>query len=479
MSSISSALSSLLSGSSASSVDISSILEAAMGASSPGIDVTAAVNAAVTAAEAPEQAWQSQESTLENQISSLTQIQTDATNLDNDVQSLNSITGPLSARTVSSSNSSVVTASAASGSAIGNHVVTVSSLATTDSWTSATFASGDTVLPAGTITVTPGSGSPATITTDGSTTTLSDVASQINSDNLGVTASVVTDATGARLAIVSNTTGSAANFTVSSSDPSAFGFAETVAGGATNASLTVDGIPISSASNTVSGALPGITLNLLSADPGVQVSLGVTPDTTQASAAINQFVSDYNAAIKDLNAQFTFSSSTNSEGPLSTDSVVRNLQSQLMQALDYTYTPSSGTTTVPNLSSLGISVNNGGTLSVDSGTLTSMLSNNFSDVQSFFQGASFNGFANTLDSQLTSYLAPGNGAFTLDLQSMNSQITDLQTDITNFQTNYIQPLQAQLQSEYSQAEILLQQLPREMQQINTELGYNNSNSSNG
>ena len=470
MSSIS-ALDTLL-GSGSSSVDLSSILQAAMGAATPGIDVTSAVNAAVTAAQAPEQAWESQQSTLQNEISALTQIQTDAGNLDNDMQSLNSLIGPLSARSVSSSNSNVVSASAASGTAVGNHVVTVNSLATTDTWTSATFASGSTVLPAGTMTITPGSGTATTITTDGSSTTLSDVASQINSDNLGVTASVVTDATGARLAIVSNTTGSAANFTVSAD--SGFGFTQVATGA--NASVTVDGIAISSASNTVSGALPGITLNLLSAAPGTQVSLGVTPNTTQASAAINQFVSDYNATIKDLNAQFTFSTSTNSEGPLSSDSSVRSLQSELMQALDYTYTPSSGTTTMPNLSSMGITVNNDGTLSVDSGTLTSALQNNFGDVQNFFQGSAFNGFANTLDQQLTSFLAPGDGAFTLDLQSMNSEITDLQTDINNFETNYITPLKAQLQSEYSQAEILLQQLPTEMQQINTELGYNNSSS---
>lgn len=476
MSSIS-ALNALLgSGSSSSSIDLSSILQAALGASTPGIDVTSAVNAAITAAEAPEQAWLSQESTLQSQISALTQIQTDATNLDNDIQSLNSVTGPLSSRTVSSSNSSVVSATAASGSTLGNHVVEVGKLATTDSWTSATFASGSTVLPAGTITITPsGTGSPVTITADGSTTTLSDVANQINGDNLGVTASVVTDATGSRLAIVSNTTGSAANFTVSSSNPSAFGFSEAVAGA--NASLTVDGISISSASNTVTGAIPGLTLNLFSADPGVQVSLGVTQNTSAATSAINQFVSDYNAAIQDMNSQFTFSTSTNSEGVLSSDTVVRNLQSALMQALDYTYTPSSGTTTMPNLSSMGISVNDDGTLSVDSATLSSALQNNFSDVQSFFQGSSFNGFANNLDSQLTSFLAPGNGAFTVDLQSMNSEITDLQTDISNFQTNYIAPLQTQLQSEYSQAEIELQQLPTLKQQINTELGYNNS--SNG
>jgi|HubBroStandDraft_5_1064220.scaffolds.fasta_scaffold07309_2 flagellar hook-associated protein 2 len=471
MSSVS-ALDSLLSGSSSSSsgIDLSAILEAATGASSPGLDVTAAVNSAVTAAEAPEQGWESQQATLQSQVNALTQIQTDATNLDNDVQSLNSITGPLSARTVSSSNSNVVTAAAASGSTIGNHVIVVTSLATTASWTSGTFANSSTALPAGSFTITTGSGSTATITTDG-TETLTDVANQINGDNLGVTANVVTDANGSRLAIVAGTSGSAANFTVNDSGSTGFGFTQAALGA--NAALTVDGISISSASNTVTGAVPGLTLNLLSADPGVQVSLGVSQDVTQATSAINQFVTDYNTAISALTTQFTYVSGSG-EGVLSTDSTIRNLQSALLGALDYTYTPSSGTTTVPNLSSLGISVGNDGTLTVDSSTLQSTLQNNFSDVQNFFQGPALNGFANSLDQQLTSFISPGDGAFTVDLQSMNSEYNDLQTDITNFQTNYIQPLQTQLQNDYSQAEILLQQLPTEMKQISEELGTNSS-----
>lgn len=470
MSSIS-ALNSLLSSlpSSTSSINLSQILEAALGASSPGLDVTAAVNSAITAAEAPEQAWQNQQAILQSQYSALSQIQTDVSNLDNDMQSLNSLTGPFSARTVSSSNSSVLTASAASGATPGNHVVEVNNLATTASWTSGSFASSSTDLPAGSFTITAGGGATATITTDG-TETLSGVVQQINSDNLGVTASVVTDTSGSRIEIAANSSGSAANFSISGS--SGFGFTQAVTGG--NASLSVDGISISSASNTVTGAIPGLTLNLLSASPGTQISLGVAPDTTQATQAINQFVTDYNTAIADVNTQFTFSASTNSEGPLSGDSTLLNLQNDLLGTLDYTYTPSSGTTTMPNLSSMGITVNNDGTLSVDSSALQSALSNNFSDVQNFFQGSSFNGFANSLDQQLTTFIAPDNGAFTVDLRNMSSENTDLQTDITNFQTNYIQPLQTQLQSDYSQAEILLQQLPVQMRQINTELGLNNS-----
>ncbi len=158
---------------------------------------------------------------------------------------------------------------------------------------------------------------------------------------------------------------------------------------------------------------------------------------------------------------------------------MRNLQSELLAALNYTAASPSGstTTTVPSLSSLGISVNADGTLSVDSTTLNNMLQNNFSDVQNFFQGSALNGFANTLDQQLTSFISPADGAFTVDLQSIGTQTSGLQTDISNFQTNVITPLQTQLQSEFSQAEILLQQLPNEMKQIDEELGENSTSGS--
>ncbi|HUN84047.1 MAG TPA: flagellar filament capping protein FliD [Terracidiphilus sp.] len=472
MSSVS-ALNSLLASASTSSsgIDISSILQAATGSASTGIDVTSAVNSAITAARAPETSWENQESTLQSQSAALTQIQTDATNLDNDMQSLNSLTGPLSATTVSSSDSGVVTATAASGSASGTHTVEVNSLAKTASWASGYVTSSTTDLAAGNFTITGADGTVTTISTGTGTSTLNDVANTINSDNLGVTASVISDANGARLAIVSNTSGQAANFSVSSATGGSLSFTQAVTG--QNASLSVDGISIASASNTVTGAIAGVTLNLLNASPGTSVNLTVAPDTSQVSTAISQFVTDYNKAVTDLNTQFTFSGT--SEGVLATDSDVRSLQMTLESAISYTATSASGSTTVPNLSSLGISVNDDGTLTLDSATLSNALQNNFSDVQNFFQGASLNGFANSLDQQLTTYISPADGAFTLDLQSISTEESGLQSDISNFETNYITPLRTQLQSEYSQAEIALQQLPTEMQQINTELGLNNNN----
>jgi flagellar hook-associated protein 2 len=412
--------------------------------------------------------------TLQSQSTALTQIQTDATNLDNDMQALNNLTGPLSATTVTSSNPSILTATTTSGSTTGNNVVVVNNLASTASFYSTAVASASTDVPPESFTITNASGAFSTITTGSGVNTMTDLENAINTAGLGVTASIINDASGSLLAIVSNTSGSAGSFTVTSSGGS-FGFTNGASG--TDASLTVNGINITSASNTVTGAVPGLTLNLLSASPlGSEVSLSVAPDTSTASTAINQFVTDYNTAIGNLNTQFADTGS--GQGVLADDPTVSNLQSELLQALNYTASPAgSGTTTVPNLSSMGISVNDDGTLSVNSTTLNNALQNNFSDVQNFFQGTSLNGFANSLDQQLTSFISPADGAFTVDLQSMSTDYSGLQTDITNFQTNVITPLQTQLQSEFSQAEILLQQLPTEMKQIDEELGDNSSSSS--
>jgi flagellar hook-associated protein 2 len=471
-----SALDSLLgSSNSQGAVDLSAILEAATGASTPGIDVTSAVNASVTAAEAPESNWESQQTTLQNQTSALTSLQTDATNLDNDVEALNNLTGPLSATTVNSSDSNVVTASAASGSTASNNVVVVNSLATTASWSSSAVTTETTALPSESFTITDVGGATATFTTGSGVDTLSDLKSAINGAGLGVTASIVEDATGYRLAITSNASGSAGDFSITAPS-SGLTFTQGATGG--NASLTVNGILFSSATNTVTGAIPGLTLNLQSASPGTEVSLDVAPDTSQASNAINQFVSDYNTLISALNSQFADTGS--GQGVLADDPTVESLQNTLLQSLDYTAAPASGntSTSVPNLSSLGITVNTDGTLSVDSSTLDSVLQNNYSDVQNFFQGSALNGFANSLDQQLTSFISPSDGAFTVDLQSLSTENTTLQDDINNFQANVIAPLKIQLQSEFSDAEIALQQLPAEIKNVDAELGENNS-SSNG
>ena len=272
----------------------------------------------------------------------------------------------------------------------------------------------------------------------------------------------------------SRSTDGATPFTLS--EPS-FGFTQSVVGA--NASLTVDGVPISSASNTVTGAISGVTLTLLGANPGNPIDLTVASDATQVSTAINQFVTDYNTAIGLVNTQFTMSGTTGAEGVLSADPTIVSLQSTLEQALNYVVAPVTGTTTtVSSLNDLGITMGTDGTLSVDSTTLDNALTNNPADVQNFFEGASLNGFANSMNNALNTYTDSADGAFTVDLSGISATNADLTSQINNFETSYIAAQQTSLTAMYSAAEIALQQLPTEMAQINAELG-NSPTSTNG
>ena len=584
-----SAVNSLASGTTPSTptYSISDILAASSGSSTAGIDVTAAVAAAIYADRAPERVWQADQTTFSSQTTALTAIQTATQAVQTDMESLNTLTGsPLSARTVASSNSAYLTATATDGTTIGDHSVTINSLAATGSWYSDLETSPTATLPTSSITINMAGGGSTTIQTGSGNAgdTLNDLAIAINTATtgsgagLGVNATVISDSTGSRLAIVANSPGAAADFSVSEpytswtapqmtsgetlgantltltgatagagtatittttgetyaqlatainsatdsngnplgitatattdgsgntnltltstdgttpftiNEPSAttgsFGFTQAVAGA--NASLTVDGVPISSASNTVTGAVPGVTLNLLGATSGSPVALAVQSDASQVSTAVNQFVTDYNSVIGLINAQYTVSSTTsssgtttNAEGILATDPTLTGLQSALEQAVNYAYTPPTGTTTtVSSLNDLGITANNDGTLTVDSTTLDNALSNNPNDVQNFFEGTALDGFASSVNAALNTYTEPATGAFTVDLNSISSENTNITSEISDFETNYIASQQTSLTAEYSSAEEALQALPEEMQQLNSELGFNN-NSSNG
>ena len=87
-------------------------------------------------------------------------------------------------------------------------------------------------------------------------------------------------------------------------------------------------------------------------------------------------------------------------------------------------------------------MNNDGTLTLDTATLTNAVQNNFAAVQNFMQGASSNGFVSNLNNQLSTLTDPTSGAFTVDLQSISSENKDLQTQINNFQTYLNDPTDA-------------------------------------
>jgi flagellar hook-associated protein 2 len=434
--------------------------------SEQGINVQEAVSEALAALAQPEVQWQNQQATLQTQTTDLTQIESDVNALGTSLQALGDPAGALAQMTTASSDSDVVTASAANGTQAGNHVVVVNSLASAGSWYSAPVANGQTDLPAGSFTITVGSGAPTQITVGSGVNTLDDLATAINGMDLGITANVVNDSSGSLLSIVSNSTGAANNFTIS--NDTTIGFTQATVG--QDAALTVDGIPVDSASNTVTGAVNGVTFNLLSASPGTAVNISVQPDENAASTAISNFVSAYNTVVGDVNTQYAVGAN-NMEGPLAGDSTLALLQSDLLSAGGYT----TGSGQVETLADLGITMNNDGTLTLDSGQLDNAIQNNFGAVQSFMQGTSSNGFVSFLNNQMNALTDASGGAFTVDLQSISNENQDLQNQINNFQT-YLAQQETILTNEFNQANLLMQELPTKEAQINAELGYQPSSS---
>jgi len=432
-----------------------------------GIDVNSFVQLALASDTANITGLQAQQATVNTQSSSLAQIISYLTALKSSASALNDPLGVVNSELAASSNSNAVTATAASTATAGTHTIAVTSLATTSSFFSDAVAASTTALATGdTISISAGGASVATVTVDSTNNTLTKIAAAINAQTTAVRASVINDANGARLAFVSAASGAPGNLAITGSlhrtDTTAINFNQAVAG--LNAVLTVDGVPISSTTNTVSNVISGVTLNLAGATGNTPVTLTVAPDTSSITSTINQLVSSYNTAIKAINAQFRVSANGTEGGPLEADGSLRQAQQALLGAITHSVSGSGGQV---NLTNLGINVNNDGTLTVDSGALATALSSNFSGVQSFLQTAS-TGFAGNLNTVLSSLTDSISGVLGLDAngltqssQAISQQVSDLQSAMAVKQQNLI--------AVYAKVNTTLQELPLLQSQLSQQL----------
>jgi flagellar hook-associated protein 2 len=419
-----------------------------------GFDVSSTVAEIVGNLQKVENPWQNQLSTLESQDTVISSLGALFSNLSTDMSSLTDPEGTMAQKEGSSSDSNVLELTAASSSAAADtHTVVVHNLAETSSGSIAEIANSADKL-SGSVTLQVGSGTAHIITLSSSDNTLAGLASAINTSGVGITASVLTDATGSRLSLVSGTSGANGNIAVtnnslaaaasntlgatvtagtgtgsgsttstallaavaSSSEPltgtlnvtvngsqqsismsevggntltalqqyihtnsaslgfdasivnnsdgtaslqltsgtsgstgtlavnsslvdasTALAYTSTVAG--SNANLTVDGVNLSSASNTVSNLIPGVTFQLLapsaeeSDDSLEQVQVVISNDNSGVESAVNQFVTDYNSLISAINAQQGNTSSGTPE-PLFGSPTLSLLQQELLNGLN-------------------------------------------------------------------------------------------------------------------------------------------------
>jgi flagellar hook-associated protein 2 len=432
--------------------------------SGQGFDVSTTVSQIVANLQAVETPWQNQLTALSAQDTALTSIGNDLSTLSSALSQLTDPQGVLSEKEGSSSDTSILQLTGATSTAVaGSNSVVVNRLATTSSFFGTAINPTDAL--GGSLTI-----NGQVINIDSTNNTLSTLANAINSGNYGVTANVLTSGSGSMLSLVSQTSGAAGSINLSSSltdsasGGSSISFTQAQPGA--DASLTVDGIQLTSGSNTVTNAIPGVTMQLLSASPvpsggsATPVQVEVTNNNSDVETAVSTFVTAYNKVMTDLNSQEGNDASGNPQ-PLFGNPTIASLQEQLGQAL--AFTQSSGAVT--SFTQLGISVNSDGTLALNSDTLNSMLSSNYNAITNFFEtgsgsfGDNFTSVMNTLGNS-----AP-DGEIHLDLQQNSSQESTLNTDISN-ESARISAEQTTLTTELNQANFTLQQIPSQLNEVN-------------
>jgi flagellar hook-associated protein 2 len=244
--------------------------------SGAGFDVSSTVAQIVGNLKNVETPWNTQLTKLGNQDTAISSLGTILSSLSNDLSSLTDFEGTMATKTGSSSDTNVLTLTAADNTAIaGTHTVEVTSLATTSSGYLAPITNASAKL-SGSITLQAGNGTletfvigapqtpaaPNTIYTGTSVNTLAGLAKAINASGVGINASLLTDSTGSRLSLVSGTSGAKGNIVISANNIVAANSTLGYNGVASNpaapaASQNSNGTlsPISNAADTLSGSI--------------------------------------------------------------------------------------------------------------------------------------------------------------------------------------------------------------------------------
>lgn len=345
-----------------------------------GLDVQAIVNQILFAERAPVRSLQQKESKINSQAAAYRELKTKLLALSSAADALAS-SQAASAKAATSSDTTVLTSTASGSAVVGRYSVTVGQLATTDTYASAAFTSQTDTILTGSFDLKVGTAATLTITISPSNNTLTGLRDAINSSGANAAASIVKDGSNYKLAIISKSSGSDNAITLSNftnpSQQTQLNLTRTVT--LQNASLTVNGITLTSSSNSVTDAVQGVTLNLVKAGSS---EVTVSADTAKITEAINKFITAYNDANTFFNAQFKYNTTTKSAGVLAGDGTVRRIQSNLQSALSGAVSGLS--TPLTNLREVGVSFANDGSISLDSAELSTAITNNATAVANLF-----------------------------------------------------------------------------------------------
>ncbi len=393
-----------------------------------GLDVPTLVQQLVAAERgATDNRLNSAQSQAKSQLSAFGLLQGSIDGLKTALASLRDGT-PFDAFTSTSSATDILTAQASKGAVAGTYQIEVLALASAHKLRSTGFVAG-TAFGAGQLSISAGG---QTITaTVAANASLVDVRDAINtaSAGKGVTASVVNADDGAHLVLSATGLGSAGALRVTrSGDASLDAFVfdpgtQTVLSEqtpATDASVKIDGLAVTSSSNRISTALPGVNIDLKSAKPGQVNTLTIARDSSAVSKAVQSLVNSYNAAISVMRSVTRFDPATRQASALTGDALVRGAEGQLRTAVSSTLADAG--LAGMKAGALGISTKIDGSLNFDASKLEATLATDPVAVQSAFSGAQ--GLAARLNGVITT-LTGTDGPLTSRNTSLNKRLKDI------------------------------------------------------
>jgi flagellar hook-associated protein 2 len=426
-------------------MDIGRISSAGIGS---GIDVNSIVTQLLALERKPIDLLSATKTKLDAQLSSYGKLQASLGAVRDAARALTDA-GAWTPTTVASSDAAAVSAISSGSSPPGNYAVEVLRLAAAQSATSTTVPTPASVVGTGTLTIemgqwftnppdfTPNAGTNSvSITIAPGEDTLATIRDKINASGAGVTASIVNDASGSRLAVRSRESGEENGFRITVADDDGNGgdasglslLAFDPAGSsqmveaqaAANASLTINNIPINSASNTLTDVLDGLTVRVSRLTTG-PVDLSVNRDNETIKKTITNFADAYNGLVKLMREQTAYNETAKTAGTLQGDSTAVSLLNKLRTMVG---SSSGATTAFTRLTDVGLEPQRDGTLAINNSKLDSALGR-IDDLKAFFSrdedGTASDGFG-TMLRQFADLTLGADGAISTRQESLRTRI---------------------------------------------------------
>ena len=373
------------------------------------------------------------------------------------------------------SDQTALTASSSSTATPGSYLVRVTQLAQSHQITNkgATAVSSSTSnIVAGasaTFTFRVGAGTDQTVTLS-DTATLEDLRNGINDLGAGVTAAIVNAGSEAapayRLILTATASGESHGVTIVA-DGTILDFAN---GGGTGGvdtlqaaqdAIAIVGDPtltpltLQRSSNTITDAIPGVTLSLLKTTGTSTVSVNVTQDNSVVKENIKKFASAYNDIVKFVNERTTYDVATKTGGLFFTEPTAKGFLSQLRQALS---APVSGLSGYSSVGEIGFKTERDGLITVDDAKLDSVLSTNYSAVKSLFVNQSgVAGVAQRVNTAIDTIDDISTGALTVRKDALVKQLSNLTLEIGR-KEDALSAYEEALKRQYAALDSLLSQL---------------------